>query len=795
MKRVFAVFLALCMLVMLLPVTSNAAQIVEQGDCSGFGGNVGWVVTDDGTLIISGTGEMGNYGGSGEPAKPWLQHSLDVTKLVINEGVTRIGNKAFGDMKYLASVSLPESLVSIGNNAFERCRELTDIQLPSNLTELGTGAFLECDGLEYIEIPGGVTLIGGECFSMCSSLSEVSLSEGLQIVGPKAFYGASLKKINFPETLQYIGEYAFQGCGITEVTIPEGIIDIDRYAFCGSGLTNVRIPEAITQIAEGTFSGSSRLTSVVLPDTLMSIGNKAFQGCRSLESLSIPKKVSCLGDGIVGNCQALREISFLGNPPTFSENTFQNYQGIIRYPANNIYWDETVRQSYGGSIAWADSAHVHDIQTQVVEATCTTEGYTVDVCAGCGGEFIYDRTLALDHQFSEGTCTEHGVCQREGCDAVQSSLKNHTWDDPAASPRSCTVCGFVDDHIHEYYTNYIPATCFEEGYATHTCVNCGYEYTDSYVEPSGHDIADVTCGEQEYCLNGCGYKGPVKEHIWDDETAIVRTCTLCGLIEGGYRIFLGEYATGVTTTVWVDGVGYPLGYDGTQYYVDVLDTAATNLVMYSYNDTDTTDIHAQYPTGMKVWMLRFRDGSYSGEYVGEFENLLQYSGSSIRITGKKGIRMITSITKDNKAALTGNGLAGYKLVEYGTAICWKKDLQTGEPMTLGQPFVKSNYAYKRGSADPVFAQTGNLVQYTNVLVGFTLDQCSEDIAMRPYIIVEAADGEQTTIYGGIVYRSIGYIAWQNRNVFKPETAAYAYVWEIIHHVYGARFDSDYKGRR
>jgi hypothetical protein len=115
------------------------------------------------------------------------------------------------------------------------------------------------------------------------------------------------------------------------------------------------------------------------------------------------------------------------------------------------------------------------------------------------------------------------------------------------------------------------------------------------------------------------------------------------------------------------------------------------------------------------------------------------------------------------------------------------------PPVLGKSYARSNYAYKRGVADPVFAYSGNLVQYTNVLVGFNLDQCKEDIAMRPYMILEDTEGKHVTIYGGTVYRSIGYIAYQNRGVFAPGSAAYNYVWEIIHHVYGNKYDADYKG--
>ena len=212
------------------------------------------------------------------------------------------------------------------------------------------------------------------------------------------------------------------------------------------------------------------------------------------------------------------------------------------------------------------------------------------------------------------------------------------------------------------------------------------------------------------------------------------------------------------------------------------------LVTHTYHEGDGQDVHTQYPTGMKVYQVK--DGKIT--HIPELENLLQYSGSSIRITGKKGIRMITSIEKDKKSALTGKGLAGYTLVEYGTVLCFASEIPEGDGLVLGRSYARSNYAYKKGVADPVFATSGNLVQYTNVLVGFSLDQCKDDIAMRPYIILKNANGQQITLYGGTIYRSIGYIAYQNRTVFQPKTASYNYVWEIIHHVYGDKYDADYK---
>ncbi|MBO7253138.1 MAG: hypothetical protein J6V25_11000, partial [Oscillospiraceae bacterium] len=259
------------------------------------------------------------------------------------------------------------------------------------------------------------------------------------------------------------------------------------------------------------------------------------------------------------------------------------------------------------------------------------------------------------------------------------------------------------------------------------------------------------------------------------------------------RVYLDMHELSYCSSVWIDGKEYAITSDNGDSYVDLPDSNASFLVTYSYHTGNSSDVHTQYPLSMKVWRLHNTNGYYRTSYVPDLDNILQYSGSSIRITGVKGIRMITSVDAGKKSALTGSGLSGYKLLEYGTVLSWASDLEGGNPLVLGQPYAKSNYAYKRNVADPVFQYAGNLIQYTNVLVGFDLDQCKDDIAMRSYMILETPEGGQATVYGGIVYRSIGYIAWQNRTVFIPGTDAYNYVWEIIHHVYGDQYDADYEG--
>ncbi|MBR2879189.1 MAG: hypothetical protein IKC02_00795, partial [Oscillospiraceae bacterium] len=321
-------------------------------------------------------------------------------------------------------------------------------------------------------------------------------------------------------------------------------------------------------------------------------------------------------------------------------------------------------------------------------------------------------------------------------------------------------------------------TCTTDGSKRKDCSRCDHFETE--VIPAGHDMGDwYTVTEATPELDGEERRDCSRcDHY---ETRVTRYVDNMLKLEG--EDFLDE------TTVYINGLPYPVVVSGEERYVELPTEEDCSIVTYDFHVGDPDDIHTQYPVGMKVYIVS--DGEIT--YVQELDNLLQYSGSSIRITGKKGIRMITSLYKNTKSALAGNGLAGYKLVEYGTVLAFAHEVEGDGDLVLGKDYSRSNYAYKRGVSDPVYANKGDLTQYTNVLVGFNLDQCKEDLAMRPYIILENAEGEQFTIYGGTIYRSIGYVAYQNRNAVKPGTAAYNFVWEIIHHVYGDKYDSDYKG--
>ena len=236
--------------------------------------------------------------------------------------------------------------------------------------------------------------------------------------------------------------------------------------------------------------------------------------------------------------------------------------------------------------------------------------------------------------------------------------------------------------------------------------------------------------------------------------------------------------------VTVNGRTYPIGTDGGRY-VNLPETGDI-LQRFTYRSGTYSAAHENYPTGMTAYRILRQEGGAKLEPIDGLEDLLIYSGCSIRISGKQGIRMITGITQDNKKALTGKaGLSGYTLEEYGTLICWNTDVTSGDDFSLEMSCARSNYAYLKGKADPVFAKQDGKMLYTNVLVGFGLEDCAKDLVLRPYIkLKDMTTGETVTLYGGSVCRSIGYIAKQNADTYKPGSSGYKYVRKIIHAVYG-----------
>lgn len=334
-KKSLAIFLAVIIAATLLPATTQAA---------------------DSDFMINENGVLTKYNGLGGD-------------VVIPEGVTSIGSRAFEDCSALTSVDIPEGVTQISSYAFRRCTNLVRVKIPVSLTSIEGLAFQGTPWWESLEgeyvtindilfdyrgkggevtIPEGVTAIGEDAFRGCTTLTTVTLPKGLTSIGRYAFYNcANLTDVVIPDSVTIIGGSAFSDCvSLTGVTIPDSVTDIGGYAFyqC-TGLTGVTIPDSVTHIGGRAFQGTpwwedlkgefvtvngilldyrGKGGEVVLPENVTDIAEFAFYGCTGLTGVTIPKGLTSIENFTFYGCTGLTGMTI---PEGVTSIGFRSFKG------------------------------------------------------------------------------------------------------------------------------------------------------------------------------------------------------------------------------------------------------------------------------------------------------------------------------------------------------------------------------------------------------------------------------------------------------------------------------------
>ena len=280
--------------------------LVASGKC---GDSASWKLDADGVLTITGAGPMADYGAYG----PWyIAHLTDIKKVVVQEGVTTIGDHAFANLSYVTSVTIPSSITSIGAHAFEKCRLGGAVTLPEGLTAIGDFAF-SGSGMASLTLPESLRTIGNSAF-LCCSLRELTIPDGVTSIGTGAFYNASLTSVKLPASGVTLGDSLFQECEkLTEVTLPADLTVIGPSMFenCGS-LKNVTIPSGVTHIGNAAFAACEALPEIRLPDGMEALGSEAFVGCRAVTKVYIPRSLTSIGEAAFRICEGLTDVYYGG---------------------------------------------------------------------------------------------------------------------------------------------------------------------------------------------------------------------------------------------------------------------------------------------------------------------------------------------------------------------------------------------------------------------------------------------------------------------------------------------------
>ena len=416
-------------------LNETRVHFAQNGDAGTCGEDLTWEYAD-GVLTISGAGAMVDY----ECEAPWTPYRDEITKLVVSDGCTGLGDLAFANLMLLTDVSLPETVERIGNNCFWACTALPAIDLPDGLTVLGEQAFAECSALESVVIPGGVAAVSygafADCaalesvtieygperiesyaFADCAALTEVTIPNSVTYIGDAFRYCAALERVTIPGSVETIGVMAFIGCtGLTELTIEDGVTFIDRQAFDGcAGLTEVNIPNTVTELGACAFGDCTGLQRVTVPGSVTRIGNSAFcrctalteltleegvtyietaafAGCTSLQSVTLPAGVPGVGYGVFSDCVSLQSVTIPLSVTEICAGAFANCPALT-----DVYYCGTRSQWYAVTIE-ADN-------------DCLTAA-TIHFAAGSDGGPCGE---ALTWEYADGVLTIRGTGDMNDC--------------------------------------------------------------------------------------------------------------------------------------------------------------------------------------------------------------------------------------------------------------------------------------------------------------------------------------------------------------------------------------------
>lgn len=150
-------------------------------------------------------------------------------KVVIPDGVKRIGTFAFYDCNSLTAVEFPDSLTSIGESAFSVCRRLASVEIPESVTDIESSAFCYCYGLTSIKLPNSITKLSSRVLAYCHKLTSIEIPDAVTRIGNGAFFECiGLKTVKLPDNLTIIEGLAFADCrSLTSLEIPNGVTSFD----------------------------------------------------------------------------------------------------------------------------------------------------------------------------------------------------------------------------------------------------------------------------------------------------------------------------------------------------------------------------------------------------------------------------------------------------------------------------------------------------------------------------------------------------------------------------------------
>ena len=382
MKRITFICLIVVLLMNFIPMQVIATSIQQNYEVSK---TINATLSSDGVLTISGSGKMPNY--TEREHAPW--NGENIKKVIVEKGITVIGNYAFYNMTSITEVQFAEGLTEIGICAFTNA-SLNNVTIPASVISIGTDAFVSTTIEEFKVAEGNLKFstdkgalygkINDYTYIMRfyppkSDLTTYTILDGVISINQNCFLNAkNLQTINIPDSVTMIHTYAFANSGITSITIPEVTLEVfDPSVFenCTELKTVNFYAEIDTSIIEGIFRNCTSLTEVNFKGKIEHFYVNSFENCPSLKSVKLPEGTRIVDYSAFTNCPELEEVIWPTTIVSISETAFVGCDKLKNpYPEgfmlkeDGYYRKEDININITGEFKYDMTKEVLDIVNQ-----------------------------------------------------------------------------------------------------------------------------------------------------------------------------------------------------------------------------------------------------------------------------------------------------------------------------------------------------------------------------------------------------------------------------------------------
>ena len=328
-----------------------AGSDIASGTCGADGDNLTWTLSCDSTLTISGTGAMADWGLASNV--PWYAYRNAIKTVVIEEGVTTIGARAFHSCYNLTSITIPSTVTQIGQNVFMGCPVLDNLYISD------------------LEAWCNITMVNGASSPFSHNNTGIPTK-----VGNLYLNNSLVTTLVIPDGITTIKRYLFSGfCSFTTIQFNQ-VSSIGEYAFtCNHGIESLDIPSTVTSIDACAFSYCLRLETAILPDGLTTMSHSVLYNCYNLTSVTIPASVTSIEEYALNNCHNLTDMyvgwtSAIPAWPNYFTNKTPQSAIMLHVPCGKD-------ALYQAATGWQDYT-IAGI-AKIVNGTCGTAGHEDEV--------------------------------------------------------------------------------------------------------------------------------------------------------------------------------------------------------------------------------------------------------------------------------------------------------------------------------------------------------------------------------------------------------------------------------